>query len=126
MPRISTFDDWVDLFREWIQDIGVDYPEVRNYHFESKFGQLKTNEIEFGDFAGGRKWEKVLAISDQRMRDGLQNLIIYQGDTEFASVEQQRKLFENAPSEHDRMSLGRGMTEEMRHGRQVCHQLIEF
>ncbi len=126
MPRISTFDDWVDLFREWIQDIGVDYPEVRNYKFETKFGQLKTSEIEFGDFAGRRKWEKVLEIPDQRIRDGLLNLIVYQGDTEFASVEQQRKLFERAPSEHDRMALVRVMTEEMRHGWQMCHLLIEY
>ncbi len=125
MPRISTFDDWVDLFRAWIQDIGVDYPEVRNYKFETKFGQLKTTEVEFGDYASRRKWEKVLEIPDQRIRDGLQNLIIYQGDTEFASVEQQRKLFDNAPSEHDRMSLVRVMTEEMRHGWQMCHLLIE-
>ncbi len=125
MPRISTFDDWVDLFREWIQDIGVDYPEVRNYKFEAKFGQIQTNEIEFGDFAGRRKWEKILEIPDQRIRDGLLNLIVYQGDTEFASVEQQRKLFETAPSEHDRMSLVRVMTEEMRHGWQMCHLLIE-
>ncbi len=28
------------------------------------------------------------------MRDALINLIVYQGDTEFASVEQQRNLFE--------------------------------
>src|SRR3989449_9400924 len=54
----------------------------------------------------------------------MQNLIVYQGDTEFASVEQQRRLFQNAPSEHDRQSLCRVVTEEMRHGWQMCHLLI--
>jgi len=124
MARISTFDDWVDLFREWQKDIGVDFPEITSYKFEAKYGQLKTNEIEFGDYRGQRKWEKVLQIPDQRIRDGLQNLIVYQGDTEFASVEQQRKLFETFPSEHDRKSLCRVVTEEMRHGYQMCHVLV--
>ena len=125
MARIATFDDWIDLFREWQKDIGVDLPEVTQYQFEAKYGQLKTTEIEFGDFRSERKWEKVLDIPDQRIRDGLQNLIIYQGDTEFASVEQQRFLFETAPSHYDRQSLARVMTEEMRHGWQMCHLLIK-
>ena len=24
MARIATFDDWIDLFRKWQKDIGVD------------------------------------------------------------------------------------------------------
>ncbi len=122
--RITTFDDWVDLFRVWQKDIGVDYPEVVNYKFEAKFGPTRSKEIEFGAFKGWPKWEKVIQIPDQRIRDALLNLIVYQGDTEFASVEQQRRLFENAPSEHDRQSLCRVVTEEMRHGWQMCHLLI--
>ncbi|HLE36659.1 MAG TPA: Phenylacetic acid catabolic protein [Candidatus Acidoferrales bacterium] len=122
--RISTFDDWVDLFRVWRKDIGVDYPEIANYQFEAKFGPMRSNEIEFGAFKGRPKWERVIQMPDQRMRDALLNLIVYQGDTEFASVEQQRKLFLNSPSEHDRQSLCRVVTEEMRHGWQMCHLLI--
>ncbi len=122
--RIGTFDDWVDLFREWRKDIEVNYDEIENYKFEAKFGKTRSNEIEFGAFKGRPKWEKVIAIPDQRIRDALQNLIIYQGDTEFASVEQQRRLFHNAPSEHDRKSLCRVVTEEMRHGFQMCSLLV--
>ncbi len=122
--RIATFDDWVDLFRVWRNDIGVNYSEIDSYHFEAKFGPTRSNEIEFGAFKGRPKWQKVLDIPDQRIRDGLMNLIIYQGDTEFASVEQQRRLFEHSPSEHDRKSLCRVVTEEMRHGWQMCHLLI--
>jgi benzoyl-CoA 2,3-dioxygenase component B len=122
--KISTFDDWVELFRDWRKDIGVDYPEIANYQFEAKFGPTRSSEIEFGAFKGRPKWRRVIDIPDQRIRDGLMNLIVYQGDTEFASVEQQRQLFLNAPSEHDRQSLCRVVTEEMRHGWQMCHLLI--
>jgi benzoyl-CoA 2,3-dioxygenase component B len=124
--RISTFDDWVDLFRAWRKDIGVNHPEIENYQFEAKFGPIRSSEIEFGAFKGRPKWQRVLDIPDQRIRDGLMNLIVYQGDTEFASVEQQRRLFQTCPSEHDRASLCRVVTEEMRHGWQMCHLLIHF
>jgi benzoyl-CoA 2,3-dioxygenase component B len=122
--RLSTFDDWVDLFRVWQKDIGVDYPEVTNYKFEAKFGPTRSNEVEFGAYKGRPKWDRVVQIPDQRMRDALLNLIVYQGDTEFASVEQQRRLFETSPTEHDRQSLCRVVTEEMRHGWQMCHLLM--
>jgi benzoyl-CoA 2,3-epoxidase subunit B len=122
--RLATFDDWVDLFRVWQKDIGVDYPEITNYQFEAKFGPTRSNEIEFGAYKGRSKWEKLVQVPDQRMRDALLNLIVYQGDTEFASVEQQRRLFETSPSEHDRQSLCRVVTEEMRHGWQMCYLLM--
>ncbi len=124
--RINTFDDWVDLFAVWRKDIGVDYPEIANYKFSALFGPTRSNEIEFGAFKGQPKWRRVIDIPDQRIRDAAQNLIVFQGDTEFASVEQQRKLFLNSPSEHDRASLCRVVTEEMRHGWQMCHLLINF
>jgi benzoyl-CoA 2,3-epoxidase subunit B len=123
--RITTFDDWVDLFRAWRKEIGVNYPEIENYKFEAKYGPTRSNEVEFGSFRGRPKWERVLQIPDQRIRDALLNLIVYQGDTEFASVEQQRYLFHTAPSEHDRQSLCRVVTEEMRHGWQMCTLLMD-
>src|SRR5574337_806476 len=122
--RIATFDDWVDLFRGWQKDIGVDYPEIVNYQFEAKFGPTRSNEIEFGAFKGRPKWEKVIQIPDQRIRDALLNLIVYQGDTEFASVEQQRSLLENSPSSYDLLSIMRVMCEEMRHGWQMSYLLV--
>jgi benzoyl-CoA 2,3-dioxygenase component B len=54
------------------------------------------------------------------------NLIVYQGDTEFASVEQQRHLLETSPSEYDTDSVCRIMVEEMRHGWQMCHLLVNY
>jgi len=128
MARISTFDDWVDLLKEWQKDIGLDNELIERYmpgyQFEAKYGELPTNEIYFGDFKGDRRWDRVLEVPDQRMRDALLNMIVYQGDTEFASNEQQRFLVNNAPSEYDLASLVRIMVEETRHGYQMCHLLV--
>lgn len=126
MARISTFDDWVDLFGQWRTEMGVDHPYIKNYKFEIKYGDLETDEVEFGAYKGRKKWERVAQIPDQRMRDALLNHIVYQGDTEFASVEQQRFLFNTAPSEYDAASLARIMTEEMRHGWQMSHLLVTY
>ena len=129
MTRISTFDDWIDLLKQWQEDIGLDQELVERYmpgyQFEAKYGELPTNEITFGEFAGERKWEKVLEIPDQRMRDAVLNMVVYQGDTEFASNEQQRFLVNNAPTEYDLASLVRIMVEETRHGYQMCHLMIK-
>ncbi len=125
MAQLSTFDDWVDIFHEWRKEIGADHPIVAKYKFEAKYSPLSTNEIEFGDYAGDRKWEKIMDIPDQRVRDALLNLIVFQGDTEFGSVEQQRNLFETAPHQYDLEALCRVMTEEMRHGWQMCDLLIK-
>ncbi len=124
MLRISNFDDWIDYFYGWQKEIGLDAPEFREYKFDAKYGQLPLNEIEFGDYKGQLRWKTIMHIPDQRIRDAALNLIVYQGDTEFASVEQQRHLFETAPSRYDYLSLVRVMTEEMRHGWQMSHILI--
>jgi benzoyl-CoA 2,3-dioxygenase component B len=124
MLRISNFDDWIDYFYGWQKEIGLDAPEFREYKFEAKYGQLPHNEIEFGDYKGHLRWKTLMHIPDQRIRDAALNLIVYQGDTEFASVEQQRNLFETAPSRYDYLSLVRVMTEEMRHGWQMSHILV--
>ncbi|HVS46213.1 MAG TPA: Phenylacetic acid catabolic protein [Verrucomicrobiae bacterium] len=129
MSRISTFDDWVDLLKAWQHDIGLDQSLIDRYMpgytFEAKYGELATPEIYFGDYKGERRWEKVLEIPDQRMRDAVLNMVVFQGDTEFASNEQQRFLVNNAPSEYDLASLVRIMVEETRHGYQMCHLLID-
>jgi benzoyl-CoA 2,3-dioxygenase component B len=126
MTRISTFDDWVDAFHQWQRDIDLDVPKLGDYKFEVKFGDLEHSEIGFGDYRGRRKWETVLQIPDQRIRDALQHLIVYQGDTEFASVEQQRQLLRTAPSDYDLGGLARVMREEMRHGWQMCYLLVNY
>ena len=124
MTTLSCFDDWVDLFGAWKKDIGLDSSVTREYEFETKLGNLRSPEIEFGDYAGRNKWERVLEIPDQRIRDALEHLIVYQGDTEFASVEQQRDLISSAPNDYELYSLVRVMREEMRHGWQMSYLLV--
>ncbi len=124
MLRITTFDDWIDYFYGWQKDIGLDAPEFKDYRFEAKYGDLPAPEIEFGAYRGQNRWKTVMHMPDQRIRDMALSLIVTQGDTEFASVEQQRHLFESAPSRYDYLSLVRVMTEEMRHGWQMSHLLV--
>ena len=52
MKKIATFDDWIDAFRAWQRDIGLRLPKHADYQFEAKYGDLKTDEIEYGDFRG--------------------------------------------------------------------------
>jgi benzoyl-CoA 2,3-epoxidase subunit B len=122
--RPYTFDDWIDQFRTWQKEIDLDPAITSGYPLEAKYGDLHSEAIEFGDYKGGRRWETVLEVPDQRIRDALLHLITYQGDTEFGSVEQQRHLFATAPGEQDLQALIRIMREEMRHGWQMCHVLI--
>jgi benzoyl-CoA 2,3-dioxygenase component B len=125
LKKISTFDDWIDNFRQWKSDIGLELPkEFDEFPFEAKFGDLKSEEVEYGDYAGARKWDRVTQIPLQPIRDALLNLIVFQGDTEFASVEQQRHLLATAPSAYDLESACRIMVEEMRHGWQMCNLLV--
>ena len=126
MNRIATFDDWTDCFREWQKDIGYDADLLGDYRFETKLGDLHSEEVEFGDYRGGRKWERAGQIPNQAVRDALLTLIVYQGDTEFASVEQQKNLLDNAPTEYDRQALIRVNSDEMRHGWQMCYLLVNY
>ena len=126
MKKIATFDDWIDVFRGWQKDIGYDPSLLGDYKFETKLGDLHAGEIEFGDFRGQPKWERVDQIPSQSIRDALMNLIVYQGDTEFASVEQQKNLLDTAPTEYDRQALIRVNSEEMRHGWQMCYLLVNY
>ena len=126
MVKISTFDDWIDYFQAWQKDIGYEQALLEGQTFETKLGELHSSEIEFGDYQGQQKWQRIGQIPNQSVRDALMNLIIYQGDTEFASVEQQKNLVETAPTEYDRKALIRVNSEEMRHGWQMCYLLVNY
>lgn len=125
MARITTFDDWTDYFRSWQKDLGIDVALLGDYSFGVKFGETSSNEIEFGSYKGQARWENLMDIPDQRIRDSLLHLVVYQGDTEFASSEQQRNLLKNPPSNYDLQCATRVMREEMRHGWQMSYLLVE-
>ena len=121
---VVTFEDWVDLFHQWQKDIGYDTTLLGDFQFESKFSEEDSPVIEFGDYKGRPKWQTYNQIPNQQVKDALLNLIVYQGDTEFASVEQQRHLVATAPSDYDLKSLVRINSEEMRHGWQMATLLV--
>ena len=125
VAKIGTFSDWIGLFNDWRKDIGVNTDDIEAFQFDTLYGSVDTDDIEFGHYKGKRKWENLRQIPTQQMRDALMNMIVYQGDTEFASVEQQRNLLENAPTDWDRRAITRVMIEEMRHGWQMCALLVD-
>ncbi len=125
MRKVHNWDEWIDYFRYWQDSIGLQRKELRDFSFGVKFGPPEVDAIEFGHYKGQRKWKTLLHIPDQRIRDTLQNLVVYQGDTEFASVEQQRNLLNNPPSSYDLLAITRVMCEEMRHGWQMSYLLCE-
>ncbi len=67
--------------------------------------------IGFGDHAGEAAWQEVPG----ELRNILRRIIVTQGDTEPASVEQQRLLGKSAPSMYDMRNLFQVNVEEGRH-----------
>jgi len=68
-------------------------------------------KIGFGDFFGNPVWQEVPG----EFRNALRRIIVTQGDTEPASVEQQRLLCNSAPSMYDCRNLFQVNVEEGRH-----------
>jgi benzoyl-CoA 2,3-dioxygenase component B len=71
----------------------------------------RDRRIAFGEHKGEEAWQKVPG----EYRADLQRLIVIQGDTEPASVEQQRNLGATAPSLYDMRNLFQVNVEEGRH-----------
>ena len=123
----TTFDEWVENFGEWQTRVGFDPAWIGDFVLSIKFDWERAGEqIEFGDYKGRKKWERSLQIPHQNIRDGLLSMITVQGDTEFASVEQQKHLLETAPTDYDRYAAARIMAEEQRHGWQMCYLLMTY
>ncbi len=70
-----------------------------------------NREIQFGDHKGEQAWNDVPG----EHRANLRRIIVTQGDTEPASVEQQRHLGLTAPSQYDLRNLFQVNVEEGRH-----------
>ena len=89
-----------------------DYVKMPDY----KWGIFLTpneqdRQIGFGDFCGKPAWQQVPG----EFRNSLRRIIVTQGDTEPASVEQQRLLSNTAPSLYDARNLFQVNVEEGRH-----------
>jgi benzoyl-CoA 2,3-dioxygenase component B len=129
-------ENWMPEFENWWQEMGpqgFDASDVylrtavnTNIHRESAWGHSKLKDyrwgifltdpeedrkISHGEFKGEDVWQEVPG----EFRNPLRRLIVIQGDTEPASVEQQRHLGATAPSLYDLRGLFQVNVEEGRH-----------
>jgi benzoyl-CoA 2,3-dioxygenase component B len=113
-PAIPTEDVYlrtaVDVGREgWAH---FDHVAMEEYRWGVFLAERNTDRrIAFGEQKGEPAWQQVPG----EYRADLQRLIVIQGDTEPASVEQQRRLGETAPSLYDLRNLFQVNVEEGRH-----------
>ena len=129
-------EDWQPKFLAWWQDMGPDGFQAKDVYLRTatsvdaqgwaQFGYLKMPEyrwgiflaepepdrrINFGDYKGQPAWQDVPG----EHRGTLRRLIVTQGDTEPASVEQQRHLGRTCPSLYDLRNIFQVNVEEGRH-----------
>ena len=129
-------EDWQPKFLEWWKDMGpegfqaketylrtavsvdaqgwahFDYVRMPEYRWGIFLAEPEANRvINFGDHMGQPAWQEVPG----EYRGTLRRLIVTQGDTEPASVEQQRHLGRTCPSLYDLRNLFQVNVEEGRH-----------
>jgi benzoyl-CoA 2,3-dioxygenase component B len=95
--------------RGWVHYDYVKLPEYRWGIFLAE--PIADRKIGFGDFYGADVWHEVPG----EFRNPLRRLVVTQGDTEPASVEQQRLLGRRCPSLYDLRNLFQVNVEEGRH-----------
>ena len=129
-------EGWQPNFINWWDDVGPDGSTAYDVYLRTavsvdpqgwaQFGHVKmrdyrwgiflnpgdaNREIHFGDHKGEKAWQDVPG----EHRANLRRIIVTQGDTEPASVEQQRHLGLTAPSMYDLRNLYQINVEEGRH-----------
>jgi benzoyl-CoA 2,3-epoxidase subunit B len=129
-------ESWQPKFIEWWKELGpvafkespvylrtaisvgqegwanFDHVQMPDYRWGIFLAEAEPDRrIAFGDHAGKPVWQEVPG----EHRADLRRLLVVQGDTEPASVEQQRKLCLTAPSLYDLRNLFQVNVEEGRH-----------
>ncbi|MGH9246685.1 MAG: benzoyl-CoA 2,3-epoxidase subunit BoxB [Acidimicrobiales bacterium] len=107
-----------DIYLRTAVDVGqegwahFDYVRMPDYRWGIFLAEpVPDRRIGFGDEYGKPAWQEVPG----EYRSDLQRLIVVQGDTEPASVEQQRHLCRTSPSVYDLRNLFQVNVEEGRH-----------
>ncbi|GAA1871298.1 benzoyl-CoA 2,3-epoxidase subunit BoxB [Pseudonocardia ailaonensis] len=128
-------ESWQPNFLSWWRTMGPAVPTQDVYlrtavdvgkEGWAQFGHVAMEEYRWGVFLAERGDDRRIAFGEQKgqpvwqqvpgeYRADLQRLIVIQGDTEPASVEQQRRLGETAPSLYDLRNLFQVNVEEGRH-----------
>lgn len=118
------FEEWKEHFDGWVDTVGYPRNLLGDFKLEPKYADPPKTEVEFGKFRGSPKWTEPDQHPDPEAYEMLLKLVTVQGDTEFASVEQQKHLLSTAPTAYDLKSMIRVNVEEMRHGWQMAHILV--
>jgi benzoyl-CoA 2,3-epoxidase subunit B len=129
-------ENWQPRFRDWWKDMGPDGTSNFDVYLRTavsvdangwaNFGHVKMPDYRWGIFLAGQDPNRQIAYGDNKgkpawqdvpgeLRSTLRRLIVTQGDTEPASVEQQRLLGKTAPSLYDLRNLFQINVEEGRH-----------
>jgi benzoyl-CoA 2,3-dioxygenase component B len=129
-------ENWQPRFLDWWKDMGPDGTQAFDVYLRTaistdangwaNFGHVKMPDYRWGIFLAERDPNRVIAYGDNKgkpvwqdvpgeLRTTLRRLIVTQGDTEPASVEQQRLLGRTAPSLYDLRNLFQINVEEGRH-----------
>jgi benzoyl-CoA 2,3-dioxygenase component B len=133
---LRALEEWQPRFLDWWKEMGPEGYQARDVYLRTaisvdaqgwaQFGYVRMPEyrwgiflaepeagraIPFGDHKGQPAWQEVPG----EHRGTLRRLIVTQGDTEPASVEQQRHLGRTCPSLYDLRNLFQVNVEEGRH-----------
>lgn len=129
-------EHWQPQFIEWWKELGPEGFQTSDVYLRTAtsvdaagwatFGKVKMPDYRWGIFLADREQDRTIGFGDeygkpawQRVpgehRATLRRLIVTQGDTEPASVEQQRRLGLTCPSLYDLRNLFQVNVEEGRH-----------
>jgi benzoyl-CoA 2,3-dioxygenase component B len=129
-------EEWQPKFLDWWKDMGPEGFQAREVYLRTAvsvdaqgwahFGYVRMPEYRWGIFLADPEPGRVVAFGDHKgqpawqevpgeYRGVLRRLIVTQGDTEPASVEQQRHLGRTCPSLYDLRNLFQVNVEEGRH-----------
>ncbi|HJV70734.1 MAG TPA: benzoyl-CoA 2,3-epoxidase subunit BoxB [Ideonella sp.] len=144
---LRALESWHPQYLEWWKDMGPDGFQDAEVYLRTavgvdpsgwaKFGHVKMPEYRWGILlapqvegrtipCGRHKGEPVWQEVPGEYRALLRRLIVVQGDTEPASVEQQRYLGKTAPSLYDMRNLFQVNVEEGRHLWAMVYLLVKY
>jgi benzoyl-CoA 2,3-dioxygenase component B len=133
---LRALEEWQPRFLDWWKAMGPEGYQARDVYLRTaisvdpqgwaQFGHVRMPEYRWGIFLAEPEPGRAIAFGDHRgqpawtdvpgeHRGTLRRLIVTQGDTEPASVEQQRHLGRTCPSLYDLRNLFQVNVEEGRH-----------
>jgi benzoyl-CoA 2,3-dioxygenase component B len=133
---LRALEDWQPRFLDWWRDVGPDGFQTRDVYLRTAisvdaqgwahFDYVRMPEYRWGIFLAEPESDRLIGFGAHRgtpawqevpgeHRGVLRRLIVTQGDTEPASVEQQRYLGRTCPSLYDLRNLFQVNVEEGRH-----------